>query len=80
MHIAHPDEIAYLPVDVYCPCALGAVLNDTSIPRLQCQIVCGSANNQLAEERHGEMLTQRAKRNLKGAERTYWAMATAGAR
>jgi leucine dehydrogenase len=59
VHLAHPEEIAYLPVDVYCPCALGAVLNDITIPRLQCQIVCGSANNQLAEERHAEMLLQR---------------------
>ncbi len=59
VHLVHPEEIAYLPVDIYCPCALGAVLNDTTIPRLQCQIVCGSANNQLAEERNADMLTKR---------------------
>jgi len=59
VRVAQPGEIAYLPVDIYCPCALGAVLNDISIPQLQCQIVCGSANNQLAEERHAEMLKQR---------------------
>ena len=59
VNMAHPEEIAYLPVDIYCPCALGAILNDTTIPNLQCQIVCGSANNQLAEARHGEMLAQR---------------------
>ncbi|TMD51639.1 MAG: leucine dehydrogenase, partial [Chloroflexi bacterium] len=59
VNMAHSDEIAYLPVDIYCPCALGAILNDTTIPNLQCQIVCGSANNQLAEARHGEMLAQR---------------------
>ena len=59
VNMAHSDEIAYLPVDIYCPCALGAILNDTTIPKLQCQIVCGSANNQLAEARHGEMLAQR---------------------
>lgn len=59
VHIVHPEEIAYLPVEVYCPCALGAVLNETSIPNLQCQIVCGSANNQLAQEQHGEMLAKR---------------------
>ena len=57
--IARPEEITYLPVDIYCPCALGAVLNDTTIPDLQCQIVCGSANNQLAEGRHAEMLMKR---------------------
>src|SRR2546425_11525437 len=47
--LAHPAEIHSLPVDVYCPCALGAVLNDQTLPELHCKIVCGSANNQLAE-------------------------------
>lgn len=57
--VASPEEIMKLPVDIYCPCALGAVINDSSISELRCQIVCGSANNQLAEERHGELLEQR---------------------
>jgi leucine dehydrogenase len=57
--VVPPDEIASLPVDVYCPCALGAVLNDRSLPELRCKIVCGSANNQLAEDRHGDLLDQR---------------------
>src|SRR3546814_9688893 len=34
--------------DVFAPCALGAVLDDTTIPELRCEIVAGSANNQLA--------------------------------
>lgn len=59
LRVAHPEDIARLPVDVYCPCALGGVLNDASIPELKCKIVCGSANNQLAEERHGDRLAQR---------------------
>jgi len=59
VHIASPEEIAFLPVDVYCPCALGAVLNDSTIPRLQCSVVCGSANNQLSEEHDNDLLTQR---------------------
>ncbi|QBD82698.1 Glu/Leu/Phe/Val dehydrogenase [Ktedonosporobacter rubrisoli] len=58
VRVVPPDEIAQQAVDVYCPCALGAVLNDRSIPELHCKIVCGSANNQLAEERHGDMLEQ----------------------
>jgi leucine dehydrogenase len=56
---ASPDEIMKLPVDIFCPCALGAIINDTTVPELRCQIVCGSANNQLAEERHGELLESR---------------------
>jgi leucine dehydrogenase len=54
------DSIYDLDVDVYAPCALGASLNDTTIPRLKCQIVAGAANNQLKDERrHGQMLIER---------------------
>ncbi len=59
VHLGHPEEIHALDVDVYCPCALGAVINDRTVPELRCRIVCGSANNQLAEERHGDLLAQR---------------------
>jgi leucine dehydrogenase len=59
VHVASPEEIMKLPVDIYCPCALGAVINDTTVPELRCQIVCGSANNQLTETRHGEQLASR---------------------
>lgn len=45
--------------DVFAPCALGAGLNDATIPRLKVKIVAGSANNQLAEARHGQMLADR---------------------
>src|SRR6266699_5176932 len=57
--VAYPEEIHALNVHVYCPCALGAVLNDQTLPGLRCKIVCGSATSQLAEDRHGEMLAQR---------------------
>jgi leucine dehydrogenase len=53
-----PNEIAGLDVDVFSPCALGAILNDATLPQLRCKVVCGSANNQLAEERHGDMLSR----------------------
>jgi leucine dehydrogenase len=46
--------------DIYAPCALGATLNDDTIPQLKVEIVCGAANNQLLEARqHGEALEQR---------------------
>ncbi|MBX6395180.1 MAG: leucine dehydrogenase, partial [Alicyclobacillaceae bacterium] len=54
-----PDEIFEVPCDVFAPCALGGVINDHTIPRLRCRIVAGSANNQLAEERHGAELEAR---------------------
>lgn len=51
------DEVYNSEVDIYAPCALGATLNDETIPQLKCAIVAGAANNQLAnEERHGQML------------------------
>jgi leucine dehydrogenase len=57
--IAFPEKIMRLPVDIYCPCALGAVINDRTVSELQCRIGCGSANNQLAEEHHADLLANR---------------------
>jgi leucine dehydrogenase len=55
------QEIYDLDMDIYAPCALGATLNDTTIPRLKCSIVAGAANNQLKEEvKHGYMLIDRS--------------------
>jgi leucine dehydrogenase len=54
-----PDEIVAADVDVFAPCALGAVIDDTSLPRIRAVIVAGSANNQLAEARHGDALHAR---------------------
>ncbi len=53
------DEIFDLDVDVFAPCALGAVLNDDTIARLTCPVIAGAANNQLAEPRHGQTLSDR---------------------
>lgn len=54
------DEIYDLDLDIYAPCALGATLNDDTIPRLKCAVVAGAANNQLKEEvKHGYMLKDR---------------------
>ncbi|MEQ8354235.1 MAG: Glu/Leu/Phe/Val dehydrogenase dimerization domain-containing protein [Kiloniellaceae bacterium] len=58
-HVVAPEAIAGATVDIYAPCALGATVNDASLPLLQAKIVAGSANNQLAEARHGEALRQR---------------------
>jgi leucine dehydrogenase len=55
------DEIYDLDVDIYAPCALGATINDDTIPRLKCSIIAGAANNQLKEEvKHGYMLMDRS--------------------
>ncbi|BES70436.1 Glu/Leu/Phe/Val dehydrogenase dimerization domain-containing protein [Marinobacter nanhaiticus D15-8W] len=53
------EEILTLPVDVVAPCALGAVLNDSSIPRIQARVVAGAANNQLERPEHDAALQKR---------------------
>jgi leucine dehydrogenase len=53
------EEIYGVEADIFAPCALGAVINDKTIPRLRAEIVAGAANNQLLEERHGDELERR---------------------
>ena len=55
-----PEAAHAVPCDIFSPCALGAVLNATTIPELHCDAVVGSANNQLAaEQEDAERLRQR---------------------
>ncbi len=45
--------------DVFAPCALGAIINDDTIPKLKCKVVAGATNNPLLEPRHGKALEER---------------------
>lgn len=45
--------------DVFSPCAVGAVLNPETIPRLRCRVVAGSANNQLRSSEDADRLHAR---------------------
>ena len=54
-----PDAIFDVPCDIFSPNALGGVINDETLPRLQCRVVAGAANNQLKEPRHGDELHRR---------------------
>lgn len=54
-----PDDIYGLDVDVFVPCALGAVINDETIPQFKAKIVAGTANNVLKEAKHGDDLKNR---------------------
>ena len=57
VEFVEPDDVYKLDVDVFAPCALGAVMNDKTIPQLKCKIVAGTSNNVLEdEEKHGNML------------------------
>ncbi len=53
------DQIYAVQADIFAPCALGGILNDSTLPKLKAEIVAGAANNQLLEERHGVELEQR---------------------
>ncbi|HEU5305463.1 MAG TPA: Glu/Leu/Phe/Val dehydrogenase [Gemmatimonadales bacterium] len=56
---APPDSIYDQDADIYAPCALGATVNDDTLRRLKVQVIAGGANNQLAEDRHGDELEKR---------------------
>jgi glutamate dehydrogenase/leucine dehydrogenase len=48
--VVPPEKIHAVACDIYAPCALGGVINTRTIHDLQCQIVCGAANNQLEDD------------------------------
>ncbi len=54
-----PDAVYDTSCDVFAPCAMGGVIDDGTVDRLACDIVCGSANNQLAARRHARALADR---------------------
>jgi leucine dehydrogenase len=53
------NDIYSVECDIYAPCALGATINDDTLPQFKCAIIAGCANNQLKEARHGELLRQK---------------------
>ncbi|WP_182199488.1 Leu/Phe/Val dehydrogenase [Paraliobacillus salinarum] len=54
-----PADIYDQDCDIYAPCALGATINDATIPRLKAKVIAGAANNQLKDTIHGDMLHER---------------------
>lgn len=57
--VAPPDAVYDVECDIFSPCALGAILNSETIPRLRCRAVVGSANNQLAIPEDVDRLRER---------------------
>ena len=54
------EELYDFDADIYAPCALGATVNDLTIPKLKCSIIAGAANNVLLDpEKHGLELMNR---------------------
>jgi len=54
-----PEEIYGVEAHIFAPCALGAIINDKTLPQLRVEIVAGAANNQLQEDRHGVELEKK---------------------
>jgi leucine dehydrogenase len=54
-----PKDIYAVNADIYAPCALGAVINDETIPQFKFKVIAGAANNVLKEERHGDEIHAR---------------------
>ncbi|HSG61794.1 MAG TPA: Glu/Leu/Phe/Val dehydrogenase [Pseudomonadales bacterium] len=50
------QDILNMDVDVFAPCAMGAVINPLSIDQLRCKAIAGAANNQLATLEMGDQL------------------------
>ncbi|WP_013322485.1 tryptophan dehydrogenase ScyB [Gloeothece verrucosa] len=48
--VVESKEIYNLDVDIFSPCALGAIINSSTIPLLKAKIIAGAANNQLENE------------------------------
>ena len=53
------NEIYGVDADIFSPNALGAVINDDTIDVIKAKLIAGAANNQLKEERHGDILHER---------------------
>ena len=50
------NDIYGVECDIFAPCALGAIINDETIPQLKAKVIAGAANNQLKETRHGDAI------------------------
>ena len=60
VEIYRGDDLYAETADIYAPCALGATINDDTIPKLNVKIIAGAANNQLANESiHGPILQKK---------------------
>jgi leucine dehydrogenase len=57
--VVPPKEAVVTECDVFSPCAVGGVLDATSIASLRCRVVAGAANNQLAQAENAERLAER---------------------
>ncbi|WP_255192384.1 Leu/Phe/Val dehydrogenase [Natronobeatus ordinarius] len=57
--VVPPENVYEEPCDVFSPCAIGGVVNDETVPQLECDVVAGGANNILEDRAHAEQLRER---------------------
>lgn len=57
--VVEPDAIYGVQADVFSPCALGAVVNDETIPQFHFSVIAGASNNQLKTAAHGNVLAEK---------------------
>lgn len=59
IEIIAPDMVYGFDADIYAPCALGATVNDDTIPQMKFAIIAGASNNQMAAPKHHDMVAQK---------------------
>jgi leucine dehydrogenase len=59
IEIVAPDAIYEVSADIFAPCALGGAISAGTVPRLKCEVIAGSANNQIAGPSAARMLSDR---------------------
>jgi len=59
LQVCMPDEIYSQQTDIFSPCALGGIINTSTVNNLRCKIICGAANNQLASHAMDAFLSER---------------------
>jgi leucine dehydrogenase len=58
--VINANDVYTTDMDIYSPCALGATINDDTLSKMKCEIICGAANNQLADEtKHGRAVMEK---------------------
>ena len=57
--VVAPWQILFQDADILAPCAMGAILDERSIPDIKASVIGGAANNQLATEEDGKRLFDR---------------------
>jgi leucine dehydrogenase len=55
----NPDTIYDVSADIFAPCALGGAISVDTVPRLKCEVIAGSANNQIASPASAHMVSKR---------------------